>query len=63
VRVAGIIRDVLPDLVKMPSAPLRESYRGSFGEVTLRADGHLIRDRLLRIRPSSISAAAQIRPE
>jgi hypothetical protein len=63
VRVAGIIHDGLPDLVKMPSNPPAEFHRGSFGEMTLRADSHLIRDRLLRIEPLSISAAAQIRPE
>ncbi len=32
-RVAGIIIDVLPDLICMPSAPGPDYYRGSFGHL------------------------------
>ena len=49
VRVAGIIHDGLPDLVKMPSAPPAEFHRGSFGEMTLRADGQVLAQQDIRI--------------
>ena len=49
VRVAGIINDGLPDLVKMPSAPSAEFHRGSFGQMTLRADGQVLAQQDIRI--------------
>lgn len=49
VRVAGIIHDGLPDLVKMPSAPPAEFHRGSYGEMTLRADGQVLAQQDIRI--------------
>lgn len=41
-RVAGMIIDGLPDLIRMPSSPPKEYYRASFGNMQLRADGDLI---------------------
>ena len=49
VRVAGIIHDGLPDLVKMPSAPPAEFHRGIFGEMTLGADGQVLAQQDIRI--------------
>lgn len=49
VRVAGIIHEGLPDLVKMPSAPPAEFHRGTFGEMTLRADGQVLAQEAIRI--------------
>ena len=49
VRVAGIIHDGLPDLIRMPSAPPTEFHRGSFGAMTLRADGQVLAQQDIRI--------------
>lgn len=49
VRVAGIIHDGLPDLIRMPSAPPAEFHRGSFGAMTLRADGQVLAQQDIRI--------------
>lgn len=48
-RVAGIIIDGLPDLIRMPSAAGPEHYRGSFGRMELRADGQTIAEQDIRI--------------
>lgn len=42
VRIATIIHEGLPDLIRMPSAPPAEYLRGSFGHMELRADGQKI---------------------
>ena len=42
VRVSGSIDDGLPDLVKVPTASPAEFDRGSFGDMTLRANGHVL---------------------
>jgi hypothetical protein len=44
-RVIGIVNDMLPELIRMPSAPPREHHRGSFGYAELRADGELLTGR------------------
>ncbi len=41
-RVAGMIIDGLPDLIRMPSSPPAEYHRASFGNMELRADGQVI---------------------
>lgn len=41
-RIAGLIIDAIPDLVRMPSSPPAEYYRPSFGSMQLRADGQVI---------------------
>lgn len=42
VRVATLIHEGLPDLVRMPSAPPQEYLSGSYGKLELRADGKLV---------------------
>ncbi len=42
VRVATIIHEGLPDLIRMPSAPLPEQYAASIGSMQLRADGQVL---------------------
>ena len=43
IRVADIIMNYLPDLIRMPSAPPPEKIAGStFGELKLTADGQLL---------------------
>jgi hypothetical protein len=48
-RVASIIHEGLPELIRMPSAPLPEYLRGSFGHMELRADGQVIAGEDIRI--------------
>lgn len=38
-RIASIIIDGLPDLIRMPSSPPKDYVRGSFGTMALMADG------------------------
>lgn len=49
VRVASIIHEGLPDLIRMPSAPPAEYLRGSMGAMELRADGQVIAGDDIRI--------------
>lgn len=49
VRVASIINEGLPDLVRMPSAPPAEQYDASFGRMELRADGELVTESDIRL--------------
>lgn len=49
VRLAGIIIDGLPDLIRMPSAPPPQYRPGDFGQMTLRADGADIAAEPIRI--------------
>jgi len=48
-RVASIIIEGIPDLIRMPSAPGPEHYRGSFGRMELRADGQTIAEQDIRV--------------
>jgi hypothetical protein len=41
-RIAGLVIDGLPDLIRMPSSPPKEYHRANFGHMELRADGDLI---------------------
>lgn len=41
-RLAGLIIDGLPDLIRMPSKPPAEYHRANFGHMELRADGDVI---------------------
>lgn len=43
VRVADIIMNYLPDLIRMPSAPEPEKLLSSFGDMHLKADGQIIK--------------------
>lgn len=49
VKVATIIHEGLPDLVRMPSAPPPELMAGSFGDMTLMADGKPVASQPLRL--------------
>lgn len=48
-KIATIIHDGLPDLVRMPTAPAAEFHRGSFGHQELRADGQLVAAQDIRL--------------
>lgn len=48
-RVIRIVNDAIPDLLLMPSAPLPEFLRGTFGHVELRANGELLAAQDIRI--------------
>lgn len=48
-KIATIIHEGLPDLVRMPAAPPAEFERGSFGHMTLKADGQAIAGQDIRI--------------
>lgn len=48
-RIAQMIIDGLPDLIRMPSAPPTEYHRASFGNMELRANGHVIASEDIRI--------------
>jgi hypothetical protein len=49
VRVATIIHEGLPDLIRMPSAPLPEQYAASIGSMQLRADGQVLAEQDVRL--------------
>jgi hypothetical protein len=49
VRVATIIHEGLPDLIRMPSAPPPEQYAGSIGSMQLRADGQVLAEQDVRL--------------
>lgn len=48
-RIASLINEGLPDLIRMPSAPPAEYLRGNFGQMELRADGQVIAGEDVRI--------------
>ena len=52
-RIAGIVIDGLPDLIRMPSSPPAEFHRASFGHMELRADGELIAGEDIRVEKES----------
>lgn len=56
-RVAGIIHDGLPDLVRMPSAPPAEFHRGAVGAMTLRADGQVLAQQDIRLEREGVTYA------
>ncbi|GAA4400399.1 hypothetical protein [Quisquiliibacterium transsilvanicum] len=49
VRVATIIHEGLPDLIRMPSAPLPEQHAASIGSMQLRADGQVLAEQDVRL--------------
>ena len=57
VRVAGIIHDGLPDLIRMPSAPPAEFHRGAVGAMTLRADGQVLAQQDIRLEREGVTYA------
>ncbi len=54
-RVGRIIVDGLPDLIRMPSAPQPEFRLGSFGELTLRADGQVLAQQDIRLEREGVA--------
>jgi hypothetical protein len=56
-RVAGIVIDALPELIRMPSAPPAEFHAASFGRLELRADGKPMAGEDLRIEKEGVTYA------
>jgi hypothetical protein len=54
-RIAGIIIDGLPDLIRMPSAPSTEYYNTSMGSMTLRANGQTVAQQDIRLEKEGVS--------
>lgn len=48
-RIAGIVIDGLPDLIRMPAAPAKEFNPESYGSLTLKADGQVVAQEDIRI--------------
>ena len=48
-RIAGIIIDGLPDLIRMPTSPPIEYHRATFGRMELRANGEPIAGEDVRV--------------
>lgn len=57
VKVATIIHEGLPDLIRMPTAPEKGHYRGDFGHMILSADGKPIAADNIRIEKSGVEYA------
>ncbi len=56
-RVAGIIIDGLPDLIRMPHAPEKEYHRASFGNLLLKADGVPMASEEIRVEKEGVTYA------
>lgn len=56
-RIATIIHDGLPDLIRMPSAPLPELQRHAIGEMKLMADGKLVTGQEIREEKTGLEYA------
>lgn len=54
-RVAGIIIDGLPDLIRMPSAPPQEFHRASYGNLLLKADGVPMASEEIRVEKEGVT--------
>jgi len=54
-RIAGMVIDGLPELIRMPSAPPKEYHRASFGHMELRGDGDLIAAEDIRIEKEGVT--------
>lgn len=48
-RVAGIVNDAIPDLVRMPSAPPTQYRPESYGQMVLRGDGKVLAAEDIRV--------------
>lgn len=57
-RVAGIVIDGLPDLIRMPSAPDVEYHKEAYGAMTLKADGQVLSQQDIRIEKAGITFEA-----
>ena len=56
-RVAAIVIDGLPDLIRMPAAPPAERHDASIGRMTLRADGRTLAEQDLRLEKGGATYA------
>lgn len=56
-RVAGIVIDGLPDLIRMPSAPPVEFYKTNYGTLTLKAEGQAINQEDIRVEKEGVTYA------
>ena len=56
-RIAGIVIDGLPDLIRMPAKPPVEYHNASFGRMELRADGKAIAEEDIRIEKEGATYA------
>lgn len=56
-RIAGIVIDGLPDLIRMPTKPPAEYHSASFGRMELRADGQAIAGEDIRIEKEGATYA------
>lgn len=52
-RIAGIVIDGLPDLIRMPSAKEKELRNSAIGRMQLRADGKAIAEQDIRLEKDS----------
>lgn len=58
VKIATIIHDSLPDLIRMPSSPPAELLRGSFGSMEVREDGKTIAREDVRFEKDGLTFGA-----
>jgi hypothetical protein len=56
-RIAGIVIDGLPDLIRMPAKPPAEYHSASFGRMELRADGQAIAGEDIRVEKEGATYA------
>lgn len=54
-RIAGMIVDGLPDLIRMPSKPPTEYFKSSHGQMLLRADGVPIAGEDIRVEKEGVT--------
>ncbi len=54
VRVADIIMNYLPDLIRMPSVPPVEFHDTSFGTMTLMADGQAVKHEEIKVEKAAL---------
>ncbi len=53
-RLAGIVIDGIPDLVRMPSVPPPQYHAGDFGEMVLRVDGQPVTAEPIRVEKTGV---------
>ena len=56
-RIADIIMNYLPDLIRMPSAPPAEKMSAAVGEMKLMADGQLLHGEEIRLEKEGVTYA------
>lgn len=54
-RVADLILNYLPDLIRMPSAPEPEKMNHAIGEMKLMADGQLVKGEEIRLEKEGVT--------